>query len=142
MHVFYDKDMLNMFSYGPAKIWKQCRESFKNVFNNYSIEGVKWEPIECIVDHNFAFVTLFEQKWISNDKQDTISFKMRGMSVYKKQEDGSWKHVQTDWTAIKMISTIAFNHGVAQSFHGVTQYDYLVHPQSLCEVYTYLSETM
>jgi len=39
-----------------------------------------------------AFVTcLFEQKWITNDKQETISFKMRGMIVYKKQEDGSWK---------------------------------------------------
>ena len=89
---FLDKDMLNMFSFGPAQNLEECRKSFIDVFDNYSIEGVKWEPVECIVDHNLAFLTsLFEQKWISNDKQDTISFKMRGMSVSRKQEDGSWK---------------------------------------------------
>ncbi len=89
---FLDKDMVNMFSYGMAQNLEQCRKSFGDVFSNYSIEGVKWEPVECIVDHNLAFmVVLFEQKWISNDKQDTILFKMRGMSVSRKQEDGSWK---------------------------------------------------
>ena len=89
---FCDKDMLNMFSYGPAQNLEQCRKSFGDVFTNYSIEGVKWEPVECIVDHNLAFtIILFEQRWISNDKQDTISFKMRGMTVSRKQEDGSWK---------------------------------------------------
>ena len=89
---FLDKDMLNMFSYGPANNLEQCRESYKNVFDNYSIDGVKWELTDCFVDHNFAFETgLFEQRWISNDKQDTINFKMRGMTVYKKQVDGSWK---------------------------------------------------
>jgi ketosteroid isomerase-like protein len=89
---FLDKDMVNMFSYGPAQDFEECRKSFIDVFNNYSIEGVKWEPVECVVDHDLAFlVSLFEQKWISNDKQDTISFKMRDMSVSRKQEDGSWK---------------------------------------------------
>lgn len=89
---FCDKDFLNMFSYGPAQNLEQCRKSFSDVFNNYSIEGVKLEPVECIVDHNLAFVTsLFEQTWISNDKQDTISAKMRVLAVSKKQEDGSWK---------------------------------------------------
>ena len=89
---FFDRDFVNMFSYGPAQNLEECRKSFSDVFANYSIEAVKWEPVECIVDHNLAFMTtLFEQKWISNDKQDTISFKMRGMSVSRKQEDGSWK---------------------------------------------------
>jgi len=89
---FLDKDFINMFSYGPAQNLEECRKSFGDVFNNYSIEGVKWEPVDCIVDHNLAFMTtLFEQKWISNNEQDTISFKMRGMAVSRKQEDGSWK---------------------------------------------------
>ena len=89
---FYDKDFLNMFSYGPANNVEQCRESYKNIFDNYSIDGVKWERTDCFADHNFAFETgLFEQRWISNDKQDTINFKMRGMTVYKKQVDSSWK---------------------------------------------------
>ena len=34
---------------------------------------------------------MFKQKWITNDKQDTIHFDMRGMTVFKKQDDGSWK---------------------------------------------------
>lgn len=89
---FLDKDILNMFSYGPAQNLEECRKSFRDVFDTYSIEGVKWEPVECIVDHNLAFMTtLFEQKWITNDKQDTISFKMRGIGIYRKQEDESWK---------------------------------------------------
>jgi len=89
---FLDKDIVNMFSYGMAQNLEECKQSFTDVFNNYSVEGVKWEPVECIVDHNLAFmITMFEQKWISNDKKDTISFKMRGISVNRKQEDGSWK---------------------------------------------------
>jgi hypothetical protein len=54
---FFDKDMLNMFSYGPAQNLDECRKSFGDVFNNYSIEGVKWEPVDCIIDHNLAFMT-------------------------------------------------------------------------------------
>jgi len=89
---FLDKDMLNMFSFGPATNFEENRESFINVFDTYSVEDVKYERTECLVDSKYAFDTgWFEQKWISNDTQDTISFKMRGMSVWKKQEDGSWK---------------------------------------------------
>jgi ketosteroid isomerase-like protein len=89
---FLDKDFLNMFSYGPATNLEENIESFKNVFDTYSVEDVKYEETECLVDHIYAFTTgWFEQKWITNDMQDTISFKMRGMTVWKKQEDGSWK---------------------------------------------------
>ena len=34
-------------------------EVFGDVFYNYSIEGVKWEPVDCIVDHNLAFILLY-----------------------------------------------------------------------------------
>jgi ketosteroid isomerase-like protein len=90
--LFLDKDFINMFSYGPATNFQENNESFKSVFDTYSVEGVKYERIECIVDHTLAFETgLFEQKWISNDTKDTISFRMRGISVWRMQEDGSWK---------------------------------------------------
>ena len=89
---FLDPEFLNMFSYGPATNLEENRESLRNIIDAYSVEDVKYERTECLVDHVIAFETgLFEQKWISNDKQDTISFKMRGMSVSRKQEDGSWK---------------------------------------------------
>ena len=89
---FLDKECINMFSYDRATNFEEDRESFRNIFDTYSVEDVKFERTECIVDHNMAFVTgLFEQKWITNDKKDTIFFKMRGMTVYKKQENGSWK---------------------------------------------------
>jgi ketosteroid isomerase-like protein len=89
---FLAPDFMNMFSYGPAADVAQCRESFKEVFDNYSVEGVKYERTECFVDCDYAFeVGLFEQQWITQDKSDTIFFKMRGMTVFKKQEDGSWK---------------------------------------------------
>lgn len=89
---FLDKDFLNMFSYGPATNLQENIESFRNVFDTYSVEDVKYERTECLVDHIYAFETgLFEQKWISNDAKDTISFRMRGLTVWRKQEDGSWK---------------------------------------------------
>lgn len=89
---FLDKDFLNMFSYGPATNLEENIESFKNVADTYSIEDVKYEETECLVDHIYAFTTgWFEQKWITNDMQDTISFRMRGMTVWKNHEDGSWK---------------------------------------------------
>jgi ketosteroid isomerase-like protein len=89
---FYDPDFINMFSYGPAQNYEECRKSFQEVFDSFSIEGVKWERTECMVDCDMAFeIGFFEQQWITNDKSDTVFFKMRGMSVSKKQEDGSWK---------------------------------------------------
>jgi ketosteroid isomerase-like protein len=89
---YLDKDFINMFSYPAADNIEQCRESFQNVIDAYSIEGVKYNRTECLVDLNYAIETgMFEQSWISNDHQDTIDFKMRGMSIWKKQPDGSWK---------------------------------------------------
>jgi len=89
---FLAPDFINMFSYGPAANYEQCREANQKVFENYIIEGVKYERTECFVDCDMAFEDgLFEQQWITNDKSDTIFFKMRGLTVFKKQEDGSWK---------------------------------------------------
>ena len=89
---FYDKDFVNMFSFGSASNLEQCRESYKSMFENFIIEGVKYERSECFADHNFAFeVGVFEQTLISNNKEDTVINKTRGISVYKKQEDGSWE---------------------------------------------------
>jgi len=90
---YLDKDVVNMYSYDLAANYEECRQAFKNLFDNYSIEDVKFESVECFADHNYAFVVGFlDQKWISNDKQDTIvTNKLRGLTIYKKQEDGTWK---------------------------------------------------
>ena len=89
---FLDEGFINMFSFGPSQTKEECREGFQNVIDMYSIEDVKYERVELIADQNYAFETgFFKQTWISNDKQDTVLFDMRGMSVFKKQEDGSWK---------------------------------------------------
>lgn len=90
---YLDKNILNMYSYDMRMNYEECREGFKNLFDDYSIEDVKFESIECFVDHNYAFeIGLLDQKWISNDKQDTIvTDRLRGLTIYKKQEDGNWK---------------------------------------------------
>jgi ketosteroid isomerase-like protein len=89
---FLAPDFINMPSYGMANNVDECRKSFRDVFEKYSIEGVKYERTECFVDCDYAFeVGLFEQKWITLDKTDTISSKLRGMTVFKKQPDGKWK---------------------------------------------------
>jgi|GEM_PF-1259247 len=88
-----DEDFLNMFSFGLTA-WdkEQCREGFKDVFDTYSIEDIEYKTLEIIADQNYAFETqLFKQKWITNDKQDTTYFDMRSLTVFKKQEDDSWK---------------------------------------------------
>ena len=89
---FLDDDFINMFSLGMNQTKEECREDWKRIFDTYSIEGVEFNRTELIVDKDYAFETgLFKQKWITNDKQDTISFDMRGLTIYKKQKDESWK---------------------------------------------------
>jgi len=87
-----DEGFINMFSFGTSLTKEQCRDAFADVFDTYSVEDVEFESVEVIADQNYAFETvLLQQKWITNDKQDTILFDMRQMTVFKKQEDGSWK---------------------------------------------------
>jgi ketosteroid isomerase-like protein len=87
-----DEGFINMFSFGMSTTKEQCRDGFADVFDTYSIEDVEFESVEVIADQNYAVETLlFQQKWITNDKQDTIFFNMRQMTVFKKQEDSSWK---------------------------------------------------
>ena len=89
---FIAPDFINMFSAGTASNFEESRESYKSMFENYIIEGVKFDRSECFVDQNFAFeIGTFEQTLISNDGKDTIQGKTRAISVFKKQEDGSWK---------------------------------------------------
>ena len=64
----------------------------KDVFDTYSIEGIEFKSIDLVVDNDYTIETgMFKQIWITNDKQDTIHFDMRGVTVFKKQDDGSWK---------------------------------------------------
>ena len=87
-----DEGFLNMFNFGMTSTIEQCREGFPDVFDAYSIEDVEFTSVELIVAQNYAFETqLFKQKWITNDKQDTIPFDMRIFMVFKRQEDGNWK---------------------------------------------------
>jgi len=89
---FLDEGFINMFNFDLSLTKEECREAFQKVFDTYSIEGIEFKSIELIADQNYAYETaLFKQKWITNDKQDTVLFDMRTMTVFKKQEDGSWK---------------------------------------------------
>jgi len=89
---FYDEGAINMFDFGMSATKQECRELFQDVFDTYSIEGIEFKSIDLVVDNDYAIETgTFKQKWITNDKQDTIHFDMRGMTVFKKQDDGSWK---------------------------------------------------
>jgi ketosteroid isomerase-like protein len=89
---FLDEGFINMFSLNLFQTKEECRIDWKNIFDTYSVEGVEYKSVEIIVDQNYAFETgLFKQKWITANKQDTLFFNMRGMTVFKRQEDGSWK---------------------------------------------------
>ena len=87
-----DEGFINMFYFDMSMSKEQCRDGFADVFDTYSIEDVEYERVEVIADQNYAFETLlFQQKWITNDKQDTTLFDVRIITVFKKQEDSSWK---------------------------------------------------
>jgi len=89
---FVDEEFLNMFSFGMTMTKEQCREGFPDVFDTYSIEDIEFKSVELIADQDYAFETqLFKQKWITNDKQDTILYDMRIFMIFKRQEDGNWK---------------------------------------------------
>jgi ketosteroid isomerase-like protein len=87
-----DEGFINTFYFDMSTTKEECRDGFADLFDTYSIEDVEYESVDLIADQNYAVQTLlFQQKWITNDKQDTILFDLRSMSVFKKQEDGSWK---------------------------------------------------
>ena len=87
-----DEGFINMFYFDMSMPKEQCRDGFADVFDTYSIEDVEYESVEVIADQNYAVETLLlQQKWITNDKQDTILFDVRLITVLKKQEDSSWK---------------------------------------------------
>ena len=87
-----DEGLINMFYFDMSMSKEQCRDGFADVFDTYSIEDVEYERVEVIADQNYAVGTLlFQQKWITNDKQDTTLFDLRSITVFKKQEDSSWK---------------------------------------------------
>ena len=89
---FLDDGFLNMFGPGVPRTKEESLGDFKNVFDTYSVEDLEYTPVELIIDQNYAIETgLLKQKWITNDKQDTVFFDMRGMVIWKKQADGSWK---------------------------------------------------
>jgi ketosteroid isomerase-like protein len=89
---FLASDFINMWSSESTANYEQSRESNKNLFDNFIVKDVKYERTECVVDKDMAFeIGVFEQTLISNDGKDTIPNKVRGMTVFKKQEDGSWK---------------------------------------------------
>ena len=89
---FLDEGFLNIFGFDMTWDKEQCRKNFQESFITSSIEDVEHKTVETFVDHDYAFETLlFKQKIITNDKQDTTIYDTRLMTVYKKQEDKSWK---------------------------------------------------
>jgi ketosteroid isomerase-like protein len=89
---FYDEGFINMFNFELSYTKQECREGFQEIFDTYSTEGIEFKSIDLVVDNDYAIETgMFKQKWITIDKQDTIHFDMRTMTVFKKQDDGSWK---------------------------------------------------
>jgi ketosteroid isomerase-like protein len=87
-----DDSYLHMFGFNLTWNKEECREHFQEGFDTHSIEDVEYKTVETVVDQNYAFeILLFKQKRISNDKQDTIYYDMRFMTVYKKQSDDNWK---------------------------------------------------
>jgi len=87
-----DEDFINMPGFGEPWNKEQCREGFKDLFDTYSVEDLEVDIVERIVDRNYAFETgLLKQKWITGDKQDTVYYDSRIMTVFKKQEGDDWK---------------------------------------------------
>lgn len=87
-----DDDFINMPNFGESYNKEQCREGFHDLFDTYSVEDLEVDNIDLIVDRNYAFETgLLKQKWITKDKQDTVYYDSRIMTVFKKQEGDDWK---------------------------------------------------
>jgi ketosteroid isomerase-like protein len=87
-----DDDFINMPGFGEPYTKAQCRKGFQDLFDTYSVEDLTVENVELTVDRNYAFETgRLKQKWITKDKQDTVYYDSRILTVFKKLEDGDWK---------------------------------------------------
>jgi ketosteroid isomerase-like protein len=91
---FLDDGVINMFSLSMSMTWQECYDGFKDLFDNNSIEDVDYKFVDLLVGQDYSIGTgMLKQKFITNDRQDTTYFDMRGMTVWKKQEGGGWKVV-------------------------------------------------
>ncbi len=87
-----DDDFLNMYNYDMVMDVEACREGFREFFDDVTIIVNTYEQQECFADQNYVFeITQLEQRWIREEQGDTVYDRRRGLSVWKKQEDGSWK---------------------------------------------------
>ena len=87
-----DDDIIIMPNFGETYNKEQFRKGIQKLFDTYSVEDLEVDRVDLIVDLNYAFETgLLKQKWITTDKQDTVYYDSRIMTVFKKQEDGDWK---------------------------------------------------
>ncbi len=89
---YLDDDFINMPNFGATYNKEQFRKEIQNLFDTYSVEDLEVNSVDLIVDRNYAFETgLLKQKWITKDKQDTVYYDSRIMTVSKKQEGDDWK---------------------------------------------------
>lgn len=85
-------DFINMPGLDAATDFQATREMFNNLFENNIIEGAGYRPIEFFVHDSMTFeFGYLDQVWINRTTGDTSQFTIRGASVWKKMEDGSWK---------------------------------------------------
>ena len=86
--VFYDANRPTLR--GKAAIRKMVEESMK-------IPGFKisWEPKEAVISKSGDMGYLHEESVVSlsDSAGKTISMRFNGVTIWKKQEDGSWKNV-------------------------------------------------
>jgi ketosteroid isomerase-like protein len=89
---YLDTGFVNMYTIGMDDDYEQCRYAWQSIFDQNDLEVVKYERLEFMADVNTAYeIGVLEQNWYPKNSTDTIHAIARGLSIYKKQSDGSWK---------------------------------------------------
>jgi ketosteroid isomerase-like protein len=87
-----EDDYINMPSLASTTDFAATGEMFINLFENNIIERADFTPIELFVHDSMAYeFGYLDQEWINRSTGDTMQFKKRCMSVWKKTVDGSWR---------------------------------------------------
>ena len=85
-------DYINMASYNSTQYGiEETKEFTASWLENNTSEIVDYQQIELFVHDDMVYEFCMLEQKITPDGQETIIAKSRCLSVFKKQEDGSWK---------------------------------------------------
>ncbi len=100
---FMTNDYINMPSFESTQDFQETKEMFMNLAENNTVDVIDYKQIEVFVHDNMAYEFGILKQNITPHGEESFNSIARFVTVFQKQEDGSWKFHR--WMAQPQINT-------------------------------------